>query len=369
MVNEKYMEKVLIIAYHFPPMGGAASLRTEKFVKYLPKYSWEPVVLTVCSDVHNIVDLVEYKTQLSDFDPNVKVYRTITLSFKVLINRFKRLWADQKKTKANNDRAHNSVNIIIKAIMFFRKKLDMILQIPDYASDWIIVASIKAIYLIFKYKIKVYFTTSAPYSCHIVGLIIKILTHKKWIADFRDAWTLNPMNKYADLTILHRLVSGCFEPLVMRYADKIIMVSEPIRAQYLLRYKWLPPKKVSVITNGYDPDDIQRLDQLSKDPCRFTVVYNGSFYSDIYSPKMFLRAVALFLSERPEARSKIRLIFVGKFGGNEAYIDENGLNEIVEIKGNLPHEKSLQYLALADIFLLIIPGEYVASRAEGGLFD
>ena len=38
---------VLMIAYYFPPMGGAGVQRTLKFVKYLPEFGWQPHVLTV----------------------------------------------------------------------------------------------------------------------------------------------------------------------------------------------------------------------------------------------------------------------------------------------------------------------------------
>ena len=40
------MFKVLVIAYYFPPMGLSGVQRTLKFVKYMKKYGWEPVVLT-----------------------------------------------------------------------------------------------------------------------------------------------------------------------------------------------------------------------------------------------------------------------------------------------------------------------------------
>jgi glycosyltransferase involved in cell wall biosynthesis len=38
--------RVLMIAYYFPPLGGAGVQRTVKFVKYLPQFGWQPHVLT-----------------------------------------------------------------------------------------------------------------------------------------------------------------------------------------------------------------------------------------------------------------------------------------------------------------------------------
>ncbi|MBP9970050.1 MAG: glycosyl transferase family 1, partial [Paludibacteraceae bacterium] len=41
------MKKILIISYYFPPSGGSGVQRWLKFVKYLPEFGYEPIVLTV----------------------------------------------------------------------------------------------------------------------------------------------------------------------------------------------------------------------------------------------------------------------------------------------------------------------------------
>ena len=33
-----------MLAYAFPPLGGAGVQRTPKFAKYLPEHGWEPTV-------------------------------------------------------------------------------------------------------------------------------------------------------------------------------------------------------------------------------------------------------------------------------------------------------------------------------------
>ena len=48
--NRKSYKKVLIIDEQFPYHGGS---RTEKFVKYLPKYGWKSIVLTNSENIHN----------------------------------------------------------------------------------------------------------------------------------------------------------------------------------------------------------------------------------------------------------------------------------------------------------------------------
>ena len=45
-------KRVLFIAYYFPPLGGSGVQRSLKFVKYLPKFNFEPIVVTV-KEGHN----------------------------------------------------------------------------------------------------------------------------------------------------------------------------------------------------------------------------------------------------------------------------------------------------------------------------
>ena len=50
------MKKLLVIAYFFPPSGAVGVYRTLKFVKYLPEFGWEPVVLTVSNGKTPVYD-------------------------------------------------------------------------------------------------------------------------------------------------------------------------------------------------------------------------------------------------------------------------------------------------------------------------
>ena len=40
------MTKILYLAYHFPPIGGAGVQRNAKFVRYLPEFGYDPIVIT-----------------------------------------------------------------------------------------------------------------------------------------------------------------------------------------------------------------------------------------------------------------------------------------------------------------------------------
>src|SRR5262245_60300966 len=40
-------KRLLLVSYHFPPDAEVGAVRAQKLVKYLPRYGWEPLVLTV----------------------------------------------------------------------------------------------------------------------------------------------------------------------------------------------------------------------------------------------------------------------------------------------------------------------------------
>ena len=79
------MNKVLLIAYHFPPLGGGGVFRTLKFTKYLPEFGYQPHVLTVKNPMYRIKD----PTLIREIPPSAKVYRTF--SFEHIILRAPRL--------------------------------------------------------------------------------------------------------------------------------------------------------------------------------------------------------------------------------------------------------------------------------------
>jgi hypothetical protein len=68
-------KKVLIITYYWPPAGGPGVQRVLKFVKYLPQFGWEPVVLTVENGEYPAIDFSLEK----DIPEGIKVYKTRTI--------------------------------------------------------------------------------------------------------------------------------------------------------------------------------------------------------------------------------------------------------------------------------------------------
>ena len=77
------MHRVLMIAYIFPPIGGAGVQRTAKFAKYLPEFGWQPIILTVSNS-----SLPEVDVSLSEELPgDLPVYRAPDVKLPHLLRR------------------------------------------------------------------------------------------------------------------------------------------------------------------------------------------------------------------------------------------------------------------------------------------
>lgn len=323
------MEKILFIAYHYPPQGGAGVQRTLKFTKYIRKYGWEPVILTISEKVFGPTD----PTLLSDVPPGAIVERTSAFS---IMN----WWPFFNKFKLQ------------KLISF----IDQYLLIPDGKIIWQFAARKNARKLIRKHNIKLIFTTSGPYSAHLLGLHLKKkFPEISWLADFRDEWTTNP-GVYLNRIRFNRLrlyIENKMENKVCQSADGIIALSQKMKER-IGGKNIVIDKKMHLICNGFDPADFLNLSKGPRDEDVFTITYSGSFYG-YQDPCFFFRAVRELLSEGAIDEQKLLLQFIGD---NESVVKANAelydLENVVKIYGYLEHKESLNVLYSSDALLLIV---------------
>ena len=53
---ERDRRRVLVLAYYFPPVGGAGVQRTLKFVKHLAALGWDATVISTHSRAYGVCD-------------------------------------------------------------------------------------------------------------------------------------------------------------------------------------------------------------------------------------------------------------------------------------------------------------------------
>jgi glycosyltransferase involved in cell wall biosynthesis len=340
--------KVLIISYYFPPMGLSGVQRTLKFAKYLPLYKWEPTVLTVTPTAYFALD---YSMLREVSDSNIRTVRTNSIDPT-------RLFKRDKPIKMPHERMRS-----------FLSKVSQALFIPDNKIGWKREALKAARKLLQEESFDVILSTAPPYTSHLIGMALARETGIPLVLDYRDAWVDNPLHFY--LTPFHKMIHQRLEKAVLHSSNKIITINRRIKEVMIVRYPFLSYHDISIIPQGYDPEDFHVGDPLKlpfTEKMRFT--YAGTFYRN-RTPKFFLRALAEVLNQNPKMRQKIEAVFIGTFRKeNYGLIDTLGLKDVVKVFGYLDHGSTIRYLIASDVLWMTIgigKGEDMIST--GKLFE
>lgn len=336
--------KVLVIVYDFPPeIGGGGVMRTVKLVKYLPSFGWRPVVLTV-----ERKDCWMPDNELLNEITGIDVYRCSDMI---------------GKYNTNNSAGGNGIpngtapkQSPIRSLLSHLKNILKNTLIPDRRVGWLLPAIMCGIKIIKNNKIDLVYATAPPHTPLLVGYILSILTGKKLVVDYRDAWVGNELftNKYK----YHNVINGWLERIILRKADLIVTTTEKIGDD--LRAKTSNP--IVTIPNGYDPEDFIGIRPLLLKSNKINFVYLGGF-AGFRTSYYFVEALN---NLEDKIKKAISIYFVGKNSDEEISFLES-VNDIdIEICGSLPHKEALRYLISSDILILFIFKEEDSKSAIPG---
>ncbi|NLM75838.1 MAG: glycosyltransferase family 4 protein [Clostridiaceae bacterium] len=321
------MRKVLMIAHQFPPVGGSGVQRSAKFAKYLPRFGWEPVVITRDTTKMTLRD----DSLLKDIPDGIEIIKTPAYDLTV--------WP----------------SVLNKVGKFIAWKL----LIPDGEVLWMKKALPKALERLAKGDIDAVYSTSSPYSAHLLGLELKRnFPDIPWVADFRDEWTNNPYFLDNPHRPARARKEKAMEYEVLKNADALI-TNTPVMKKNFVR---LNPdleleKRMVVIPNGFDPDDFGNTDVKSRKNDKFTVTYTGALYGR-RKPDKIIEAVGELVSSGRVEKNKICLRFIGSFKRNvlQDLVDKNGLDGSVDLIDYMEHQKCVYEMINSDALLLIEGG-------------
>lgn len=333
------MKKVLIITYHWPPMGGGGVQRWLKMSKYLRNFGWEPIIFTVTDAEISIPD----ESLLAEVPAGVETLRVPIWEPFGLYKKFTGKKADEKVqpgllSEGDGKQWLNDVALWIRGNVF----------VPDAKRFWIKPARKALLNYLHENKVDAVVSTGPPHTTHMIALAAKQKTNIPWLADFRDPWTFIDyydklkLSRYADKRH-HSL-----ERKVLNNADKTITVTWSWAEEFNKRnFK----KEVEVITNGYDPADFETKAEVKLDD-NFTLVHIGSMNAD-RNPKALWPVLEKLVNNNPKFAEKLRIKLIGPvdrsiFKAIEAHaLQEN----LVHIK-NLPHHEVIAHLQSAAVLLL-----------------
>ena len=332
------MKKALVITYYWPPAGGAGVQRALKFVKYLPQFGWQPIVLTVENPDSPTEDL----SLLEDIPQGCKVYKTKSLEpFEI----YKKFTGKKSDEKIPGDILLKNDDVSFKDKL--AKWIRVNLFIPDAKIGWKKYAVKKGLDIIRDEKIDLIFTTSPPQTVALIGKKLAKLTGVKWVADFRDPWMEIVYYQNLNRSKITKAIDASLERKVMNDADTIVTISKDMAD--LIKGK-AKNQKVVVIPNGFDETDFASVEFGRND--KFTIAYTGAMSKDRV-PYPFISALKKLIYD--DGIKNIQMKFAGKFCPEfHELIEKENLSEFFDIQNFVPHKESTRILQSSDALLLVI---------------
>ena len=300
-----------MLAYAFPPLGGAGVQRTLKFVKYLPEHGWDPTVVTVRWSPYQMRD----PTLVGELPPGVRVLRAPELPLTPYLAMI--------LSKLRADRARAFVTW------------------PDNFQGWLPGAVAVALREIRRSRPDVLYTTSAPYVSHLAGLALHRMTGIPWVADFRDEWAANPHLQEGPRAL--RTLSRRAERAVATSAHVVAV------ADYF-DIAGSRPGHRTTITNGVDPDDLAGLPAPDPPHDRFRLTHVGTLYGEQDAAPV-LAALRRLVERGDLDGARVELRVVGK-----VFLPDGGLELPVRVsqEGYVSHREALLEMRRASVLLLYV---------------
>jgi glycosyltransferase involved in cell wall biosynthesis len=358
------MIKVLFIAYHFPPIGGAGVQRSLKFVQQLPSEGFLPIVVTGPGAVGD-------------------------------------RWAPTDATLAeaipSDVKVHRSEGPIPDSNGKLCGRLDRWLILPSTFSKWWRESAIATACREID-GARLIFATMSPFESAEVASEVSRRTGIPWVADLRDPWALDEMQVYP--TGLHRSLEMVRMENTLSTAAMIVMNTPEAAVALRSSFPRLRQKKIVAITNGFDSEDLAAKVHPRTDS-KFRIVHTGYLHTELglqlrkrsiqrllggaergldvltRSHVILLEAVKRWCTEQTDVLQDLEIVFAGQVSeADRAKALHGEFSSVVRFTGYLSHADSLQLVRTADLLFLpmhnlphgkrarIVPGkayEYMAS--------
>ncbi|MHB1688560.1 MAG: glycosyltransferase [Ignavibacteriaceae bacterium] len=344
------MKKVLFITYYWPPSGKASLHWPLKMIKFLPKFGWQPVVLTVDEDTFSAKD----ESLLKEIADDLKVLKTKTFEPFDIYKKFtgkkkeEQLVASETISTTNKSLTHR-ISIWIRMNLF----------IPDARIGWYFHAVKDGMKLFREEKVDAVVSIGPPHTAHIVGLSLSKKLHVPHVPVFIDPWVNIVYYKNFKRSKLTLLIDNYLERKVLQNSAASVFVTETMKEDYEKKYNFLKDKS-HVLYWGYNEDDFENLiPTVSKEE---TIVHAGNIFDFQNIPAFWKR-----IKEEIDKGRNLKLKFIGTVSpAIMQSIEAAGIKEETEYAGFLPYKKMLEELNKAS-YLLVCATE--PRHVPGKLFE
>jgi glycosyltransferase involved in cell wall biosynthesis len=289
------MARILLLSHTFPPENTPAAVRPGQLFRYLPRFGYEPLVVTASV-------------------PGARA-GLATDAASWLLEKYQRYAAPY------NDRL-----------------------------PWVPQAIAEAEHLIRKEPVKAIFSTSPFLSGHIAALWLVKKYQLPWIADFQDPILDNPARRRNWVYPYDALLERAF----FSNAYHLLANTNTVAAAWAARYpQW--KQKISIFWNSFDPEETMPA-PADRGGQQRTITHVGSFYEE-RRPTQFLKAVGQLVESGRLDPANLRIRFVGPVdvSAEEQQVADclRGLGMLEYNATRVPRSEALQETVDSDYLLLI----------------
>ncbi len=354
------MKTVLLISNSFSPVGGVGVQRNLKYVKYLPKFGWESIVLTIKYEYF----LLQDNQLLKDIPQNTKIFRTSCIKPK------------QKNlswTKINTDKKLNNGKIFSTLIHHILKFIENGFLIIDIWIGWIPFALFTGNKIIRRRKIDVILCSGGSFASFLIGYILSKKSKIPLVLDYRDGWTIDARRNTSKKYILKNTIDRILEIIILKHSTNIIFVSEQLLQLYSEKFSFIN-KKSHVITNGFDNEDFNFscISQFNKNN-KFIISHIGNCNIEERKSVLFtfLKAAKKIIKNNKELKIDLEIKLVGIVPEDvRKKINEYHLGQVVKIINFVPHNEAIKFMKKSNALLLLIENSPLnKTLLSGKLFE
>lgn len=313
------LPRVLMVAYHFPPLAGSSGIqRTLRFVQHLPRFGWQPVVLTAAPRA--------YERTSDDLMREVPAGTVVERAFAL-------------DTARHLSVAGRYVGAMAR---------------PDRWVSWRPFAVRAGLALVRQHRPQLLWSTYPIATAHLIGADLQRRTGLPWVADFRDPMA-QPGYPKDPVT---RAQYEAIERRTVEQAALCVFATPGAAREYRRRYPQAA-ERIVVIENGYDEDSFAGCEDMAAagplNPGCTTLLHSGIVYPSERDPTQSFEAVAQLARQSPELARNLRLRFRASAHDDmlRSLAERLGIQASIEILPPLPYRDALAEMMRADGLLVL----------------
>lgn len=372
--------RVLLVAYQFPPVGGAGVQRVTKFAKYLPAHGWDVSVLTVSNPSVPVVDQsllddVPAETLIcraKSFEPDYRVKQSLAGGDAGRSRDAGRGNASQAAGENKTTTSRGGLRSWVKS--WVKSAATTLLQ-PDPQILWAPHAIRDGLKLLRSVPHDAILVSGPPFSSFLVGAVLARRTGLPLVLDYRDEWSIS--NRYWENKSRNPLtlwVQRKMQRYALRRTDLAIATTtrsaDSIGEEARLAGRDVPAR---CIFNGYDPEDVDhdatanaRHESVAGEH-RFRISHVGTLWN-LTTSRPLVEAIERLAAESPALAARLDIEFVGRCTPGES--------ELIERLRTLPcrllrqdyvdHSAAVKVMSDADQLCLLLADVPGAERVVPG---